>query len=70
MEAIGTKALGGNQMSNEWMLDHIRMLANVLVDVDEIHEDGNMDARTFGAIVNLVALRLQQVAGVSTANED
>ncbi len=44
-----------------WRND-IRMLANLLMDIDVINRNGHMDPTVYGAIVNLVAMHMDRIA--------
>lgn len=50
-----------DQMNCECLRNDIQMLANVLLDIDAIHQEGHMEPQTLGAIISLVAWRMQQV---------
>jgi hypothetical protein len=59
-------ALNADQISNEcqdlsWQTE-IRMLANLLMDIDQINRSGHMDPAVFGTIVSLVATHMDRIA--------
>jgi len=53
--------------SHSWQ-NEIRMLANILMDIDQIHSNGHMDSSVFGAIVSLVATHMDRIAQEATSN--
>lgn len=64
------RSFAPDQMSHECRLNHIRMVAYVLADCDELHRAGHMDPGTFGAIVALAVCRLEQIVTEYPLNAD
>jgi hypothetical protein len=68
------RSFAPDQISNEcqdlsWQTE-IRMLANLLIDIDLINRSGHMDPAVFGAIVSLVATHMDRIATELTLNAD
>ena len=55
-------ALNADQISHECWRNDIRMLANLLMDIDQINRSGHMDPAVFGTIVSLVATHMDRIA--------
>lgn len=49
-------------MPSECWRNDIRMLANLLMDIDVISRSGHMDPAVYGAIVSLVAMHMDRIA--------
>lgn len=59
-----------DQMLHECDIKVLQMLANILIDIDLLHQQSKMDAQVFGAIVSLVAWRMDHIATRSSLNAD
>lgn len=57
-------------MISECWQNDIRMLANLLMDIDVINRNGHMDPAVFAAIVTLVAMHMDRIATEATLNAD
>ena len=62
--------LNGDQMLDECDLNALQMLANILIDIDLLHQQSKMDAQVFGTIVSLVAWRMDHIATRCNLNAD
>lgn len=62
--------LNVERMPTECQLNDIRMLANILADVDAIHQSGHIDPAAAFAIVALVGERMERMATECQANAD
>lgn len=54
--------MNADQIASECWRNDIRMLANLLMDIDLINRNGHMDPAVYGAIVNLVAMHMDRIA--------
>jgi len=45
------------------------MLANLLMDIDQINRSGHMDPAVYGAIVSLVAIHMDRIAQEATRTQ-
>lgn len=63
-------ALNADRMSHECWANDVRMLANLLMDIELIHRNGHMDPAVFGATVSLIAIHMDRVATECTSNAD